>query len=1120
LKLQASNIEHISAQNVNSFPFVIAYFYRFNLSIMRTLARILFFLFIWISGFGHILAQELPNIIIVYADDLGYGDLSSYNDKAAYQTPNLDRLAREGVRFTDAHSPSTICSPSRYGLYSGQQIYRSTGRGGGAFEGPGGPSYLKPGTLTIAEMLKSKGYRTGVFGKWHVGLTWFDENEDQLRGGFDNSLLIDYEKSTPLIDGPNERGFDESFITPNCPTTDPLYIYIENGMVPVPASMRHKRETLPNPGGKWRWDNDEGWMSPGYNFMEADLLFYDKTKEFITKHRKSTPEKPFFVVLSTQIAHAPVLPAEEFNGATQAGPRGDFVWELDALVGRLMKLLKDLNIDENTVIIFNADNGAETVHVDWMGQDHNHDASGGWRGMKRDGWEGGHRVPFLVRWPGVFPAGLVSDQMTNTTDIFATVASIVGYKLEEQDARDSYDMLPAMLGIQHEKESIRPYLLTQSFRGEFQIRQGNWKYLDHQGSGGNNYDNEVMKKYALPELEPDAAGQLYDLEKDPGETTNLYFAEEKKRQELQALLQELKSSGRSSPIKRHPVGIEKIKEICANNTLLGRWSEQKARQWYANQAWPVGFNYVPANAISYTEMWMPYCFDSAFIDKELALAEEIGFNCLRVVLPFVVWEHEPEAFIARLDQFLQVCDNHGLAVMFTLFDDCAFGSDENTKNPKYGQQPEVLKGWYANGWTASPGHDMVRDPETWPRLEKYVKDILSTFKDDPRVWVWDLYNEPTNGGLGNTSLDLVRKVYVWAREVAPTQPLTIAQWNGNKDLNQIIHANNDITSFHNYNRASNLKEHIKSLRSYGRPIINTEWLCRHRGSEVLPCLSVFSVENVGCMHWGLVNGKTQTHLHWGWRPDKGDPTIWQHDLFHHDHRPYNTDELAFFKERIGIKNSITQAPVVIQPVLNEAPPSDAIILFDKDTLINFISVETGDAPEWIVNGNEFTVNPGMKNIMTRERFGDCQLHIEWKAPVKDVEEGKTGQQNGNSGIYLMGQYEIQVLNSYQNETGPKGQAAAFYGNYAPLVNASLPAGEWQVYDIIFTAPKFNEFEELQEPGYFTLFHNGVLVQNHIQIIAPTAAHYTGFSLAEPELPLMLQDHKNEISYRNIWIRKL
>lgn len=526
----------------------------------KSLPRLIALLGLATAGGSGLSAEtaQLPNIVIIYADDLGCGDLSAYNDECRYETPRLDQMAAEGILFTDAHSPSTVCSPSRYGLYSGQQIYRSTGRGGGAFEGPGGPSYLKPGALTLGGMLKAKGYRTGVFGKWHVGLTWLDSDGNRLGGGFDNSLLIDYEKSTPLIDGPNERGFDESFVTPNCPTTDPLYVYIENGMVPVPASQRHKRDTLPNPGGKWRWDNDEGWMAPGYEFVNADLLFYKKTREFITKHRTENPTQPFLAVLSTQIAHAPVLPAGEFVGATDAGPRGDFVSELDSLAGRVLDLLDELDIDDETLVLFSADNGPETLHVDWMRRDHDHDAAGGWRGMKRDGWEGGHRVPFIARWPGRIPAGQSSDQMTNTTDVLATLASVVGYALPDDAATDSFDILPAMLGTQDPSQSIRPHLLTQSFRGEFQIRQGQWKFLDHKGSGGNNYSQGMMTKYALPDTEPDAPGQLYNLATDPGETTNLYYKESAKQKQMKTLLEQLKSSGRSAPVSRVPIGIDHI----------------------------------------------------------------------------------------------------------------------------------------------------------------------------------------------------------------------------------------------------------------------------------------------------------------------------------------------------------------------------------------------------------------------------------------------------------------------------------------------------------------------------------------------------------------------------------
>ncbi|KAA5542809.1 arylsulfatase [Roseiconus nitratireducens] len=505
-------------------------------------------------------AEGLPNIVIVYADDLGYGDLSIYNPQAAYQTPRLDQMASEGVRFLDAHSPSTICSPSRYGLFSGQLVCR-TGRRSTAFEGPGGPSYLAPGQLTLAQMLKRVGYRTGVFGKWHLGLTWYDKEGKRLGGGFENALLIDYQKSTPLEDGPNHRGFDESFVTPNCPTTDPLYVYLENGMVREPASQRHRRENLPNPGGKWRWDNDEGWMAPNYRFVDADLLFYDRTALFIRDHRERFSDQPFFAVLSTQISHAPVLPAEEFRGVTGAGPRGDFVRELDTLVGRLLDLLDELQIDRETLVVFNSDNGPETVHTDWMREDHEHDASGGFRGMKRDGWEGGHRVPLIVRWPGRIPAGRVTRQLANTTDLFATVASIVGYPLSDDDAVDSYDLLPAMLGTRSDDQPIRPYMLTQSFRGEFQLRQGPWKYLDHPGSGGNNYDRGMLKKYALPETAPGATGQLFHLGRDAGETQNLFFAEADKRKEMQALLKRLVGSeGRTAPRDRHPIGINHLQQ--------------------------------------------------------------------------------------------------------------------------------------------------------------------------------------------------------------------------------------------------------------------------------------------------------------------------------------------------------------------------------------------------------------------------------------------------------------------------------------------------------------------------------------------------------------------------------
>jgi len=326
-----------------------------------------------------------------------------------------------------------------------------------------------------------------------------------------------------------------------------------------------------------------------------------------------------------------------------------------------------------------------------------------------------------------------------------------------------------------------------------------------------------------------------------------------------------------------------------------RWSAEKAWQWYRQNPWRCGFNYVPANAISYTEMWMDYSFDENRIEQELALAEKTGFNCLRVVLPFVVWQHEPEAFKKRFETFVAISARHGLKVMPCFFDDCVFGE---IIDPVYGKQPEVVEGWYANGWTPSPGHSRVRDLSVRPELEKYVKDILNAYKEDTRILCWDLYNEPTNSGIGDASLSLVRDVFEWARQVGPIQPLTTGLYNDNKSLNTMILELSDIMSFHCYEPADVLKQKITELKSSGRPVICTEWLNRGRGSVVHECLPVFQAEDVGCLHWGLVNGKTQTHLPWGHRPGDPAPKLWQHDLYHGNYTPYNTGELEQFQKAI------------------------------------------------------------------------------------------------------------------------------------------------------------------------------------------------------------------------------
>jgi hypothetical protein len=328
-----------------------------------------------------------------------------------------------------------------------------------------------------------------------------------------------------------------------------------------------------------------------------------------------------------------------------------------------------------------------------------------------------------------------------------------------------------------------------------------------------------------------------------------------------------------------------------------QWSKEKAWKWYNDNPWFCGFNYIPANAINYTAMWDKTNFSPDAIERELTLAETTGFNSVRVVLQFIVWEEDPAYFRDVFGKFLAICTRHKIKVMPAFFDDCVFGTN---KDPNLGKQPEPFEGWYAWAWSPSPGHTMVVDTTTYPRLEKYIKDVIGTFKNDPSILAWDLYNEPTNGGLGSKSLPLVRGVFKWAREINPSQPLTIGTWNNNQELNNIIFANSDVITFHSYNKKEEVEKMIQTLNKQERPMICTEWLNRPRGSTVESVLPVFFAEKVGCLHWGLVNGKTQTDLPWGHRPGDGPYIrIWQHDLYTEDFKMYSPYELELFKSFIA-----------------------------------------------------------------------------------------------------------------------------------------------------------------------------------------------------------------------------
>ncbi len=490
--------------------------------------------------------ERLPNILFILADDLGYGDVACYNPESKIPTPNLDRFATEGMRFTDAHSPSTVCTPTRYSILTGRMEFRTGVRG--VFTGIGGPCLITKDRLTLPEMLREKGYTTACMGKWHIGLTFLDKEGNRIKeGGVKGIGKIDYSRAIP--DAPIHRGFDKFYGTACCPTTDFLYAYIDGDKIPVPPTQLLDKTKLP----KHPYANDcrRGMVADNFNHEEVDLVFLDKSKTFIQDHVKATPDKPFFLYHSMQAVHLPSFAADQFKGKTKSGPHGDFIFEMDYVVGELLKTLERLGVADNTLVIFASDNGPEVPTVLDMRSAHKHDGARPWRGVKRDQWEGGHRTPFIVRWPGKVKAGTTSDQLTSLTDVMATCAEIVDAKLPNDAAEDSYNMLPVLLGTQGEKP-VRRYLIQQTISFAMSIRDGNWKYLDHKGSGGSRYNGSgswSMARYALEDTDPDAPGQLYDLTADPGETKNLYSKHPDRVKQMKTQLETYKESGRSVPLR-------------------------------------------------------------------------------------------------------------------------------------------------------------------------------------------------------------------------------------------------------------------------------------------------------------------------------------------------------------------------------------------------------------------------------------------------------------------------------------------------------------------------------------------------------------------------------------------
>ncbi len=506
-----------------------------------TMRTLLFLLLSLLAAPLPLCAADNPNILIILADDLGYGDVRCYNDQAKVATPHIDRLAQNGMRFTDAHSPSTVCTPTRYSLLTGRMAFRINYRG--VFVGVGGPCLITEKQLTLPQMLRQQGYATALVGKWHVGLSFLDKNGNRVTaGGVEGVSQVDFSRAIP--DAPIHRGFDSFFGTACCPTTDFLYAWIDGDRVPVLPTKVVDKSKLPD--HPYSHDCRPGMIAPDFDLEEVDMVFLKKSQAFLRQHAKQRPAKPFFLLHSTQAVHLPSFAGRDFKGKTKAGPHGDFIHQLDHIVGELMKTLEEIEAADNTLVIFTSDNGPETTSVIHMRGDHEHDGARPWRGVKRDQWEGGHRVPFIVRWPARIKPGSLSAQTLCLTDLMATCAAVTGAKLPPDSAEDSFDMLPALTG-KDDGKPLRPYTLHQTIDLSLAIRRGPWKYLDHRGSGGNGYDRGPMQKYAIKDNAPDAPGQLFNLEKDPGETTNLYFEQPRIVKEMQALLEETKVKGRGRP---------------------------------------------------------------------------------------------------------------------------------------------------------------------------------------------------------------------------------------------------------------------------------------------------------------------------------------------------------------------------------------------------------------------------------------------------------------------------------------------------------------------------------------------------------------------------------------------
>ncbi|HUY89983.1 MAG TPA: arylsulfatase [Pirellulales bacterium] len=480
---------------------------------------------------------QRPNIVVILADDLGYGDVKCLNPEGKIATPNMDRLAAGGMIFTDAHSSSSVCTPTRYGVLTGRYNWRS--RLQSHVQGGCSPRLIEPGRMTVAAMLKQHGYRTAGLGKWHLGMDWalkpgapkFGDNIEDGAAGWN----VDFTK--PIANGPNSLGFDYYFGISASLDMVP-YTFIENDhVVALPTIDKVYPLMLGREGGKTR----EGPGAEEFDAMQVLPTLTEKAVGYIGQRAADAKAgQPFFLYLPLNAPHTPILPTPEWQGKSGLNPYADFVMQTDATIGAVLDALDKHNLTGDTLVILTSDNGCspQAKFDELLAKDHN--PSYVFRGTKADIFDGGHRIPFIARWPGKIKAASTSDQLVCLTDVMATCAEIIGFKLPDDAGEDSVSLLPAFEG--RATAPLREAVVHHSINGSFAIRQGRWKLELCPDSGGWSAPRPGQKGVAgLPPV------QLYDLSQDIGERKNVEHEHPEIVARLTKLLEKYIANGRSTP---------------------------------------------------------------------------------------------------------------------------------------------------------------------------------------------------------------------------------------------------------------------------------------------------------------------------------------------------------------------------------------------------------------------------------------------------------------------------------------------------------------------------------------------------------------------------------------------